>query len=241
MIETATQDHRMVECAALDPRSRVAQTAVEYMRMVGFPPDMVADYERTHTQQAGERRQPTPGVVHRGAPAADLWAQINRLHGLSEAGLGEVLRDSWRGFNRNFFGGRLPKPEFRLEAIDGLLGRCGFRDQGRPIITLDPAALVGDKLSLRRGNRDGLGLLRYFQDTLLHEAVHVAVGEFHARNGLENQGDPHGPLFLGECQRITPFLDDVAGWARTVPEESCRWWPTSVRKKKYYRGALAAD
>lgn len=96
----------------------------------------------------------------------------------------DIIRENFRRFNNDYFGGSLREPLFELKKMKRLLGLC-YSD--RIVIT--------SYYDLPE---------RYFQNVLLHEMIH-----FYIRNNSRLwELDPHGQNF----SRIAARINREGGW-----------------------------
>jgi hypothetical protein len=147
----------------------------------------------------------------------------------------QALVEEWGRLSRAHFGGLLRSCTIRLEQPPGEGDALGCFSRNAATVWIHPQLVDGSHPELRGGTRDPRGLGRYLTDILAHEAIHA-----HVRTILrDQQPDPHGALFLAECRRITPSLEDVRrSWPSLLDARSCAAWPSVVRKKSYYQGAV---
>lgn len=108
---------------------------------------------------------------------------------------------SFDEYNARFFGGKLTRPKFRLQTMKRYLALwhwpCPQHPAGLLILSNSPAP------------KHFLG----WRGTLLHELVHVFVGE------RDRDNDDHGPVFTRECNRIGRLL----GLSDVLEGDSWKW------------------
>ncbi len=94
-------------------------------------------------------------------------------------------------FNRQIFGGKLPKIPVELSDAKTFLGQCVYKRRRKPF---GKAELYDFKLRINA--RADLPE-REIEDTIIHEMIHYYIGY----NRLED-ASAHGPLFLGIMNEI---------------------------------------
>jgi len=101
------------------------------------------------------------------------------------------IEQKFEEFNRQMFGGKLPKIPVELSDAKTFLGQCVFKKRRKPFGKIE----LYD-FRLRINTRVDL-LEREVEDTIIHEMIHYYIGY----NRLEDTS-AHGPLFLGIMNEI---------------------------------------
>ncbi len=159
----------------------------------------------------------------------------------------ERLYELWEGWNEEYFGGELLRPEINLTEPSNprRLADCGNRpvfvgDQRRSGIRIRPSLLVGTYHALKRGSGNLEGRFRLVADILLHEMVHQWQHE--VSGALDKGYHGHGTAFRNKANEIGEKLglprvrsNRKDGKDRDLP--LCSHWPHGVRPPEYYLGA----
>ena len=101
------------------------------------------------------------------------------------------IEQKFEEFNRQMFGGKLPKIPVELSDAKTFLGQCVFKTRRKPFGKTE----LYD-FRLRINTRIDLPELE-IEDTIIHEMIHYYIGY----NKLEDVSS-HGPLFLGIMNEI---------------------------------------
>jgi hypothetical protein len=152
----------------------------------------------------------------------------------------------WDAANRDYFEGACVRPHILL-AEPKTPSRLGDHAHvsgwgSRNQIRIRPSLIRGTHKLLKEGDEYAEGRMRYVEDVLLHESVHQYADEVLHTPEASYKG--HGPVFAGECNRISERLGlgpvrpaKARGPLKDRP--SCAQWPHNVRPTSYYLGALA--
>jgi hypothetical protein len=219
---------------------------------------LIARTERRLTRPPETRRSPMPSLPATNPAAARILArahqvaaeldqmptafdlQLRSLHGKNEREMLEQMLADWREIGRRFFK-KLPyNPIIRLDrpANPRSMGNCGHTLEGQPVVSIDPAVLVGDAVISQGGNRDPEGLRRFAFDLLLHEAIHANAFAWLGEQAFAR--GHHGGNFHADCLRICQFsgFEVEKRWREKLTLDNCQYFPDPIRPKGWYRGAV---
>jgi hypothetical protein len=158
----------------------------------------------------------------------------------------EAEMERWRhlfvGWNEKYYGNELTVPYIRLSAPASTKALGTYSpisgEGGRSEIKLRPSIYYGTYPGVRAGAEYADGRMRYLDDVLLHEIIHLWQKE--GKDGkVELSYHWHGPTFRDKCNQIGQDLGlGRVGTKHQKKLPQCRYWPHVVRPEGYYLGAL---
>ena len=134
------------------------------------------------------------------------------------------IEQKFEEFNRQMFGGKLPKIPVELSDAKTFLGQCVYKKRRKPF---GKAELYDFRL--RINTRIDLSE-REIEDTIIHEMIHYYIGY----NNLED-ASAHGPLFLGIMNEINRKL----GRHLTVSHKSTKEQREQLQDKRSHYHVIA--
>lgn len=148
------------------------------------------------------------------------------------------LAEEW---NRKHFDGRLNLPHIvflepkSARALGDHSTISGWGSRGQ--IRIRPSVFDGTHKIVKPGLEYAEGRVRFVEDILLHEMVHLYNAEVALLPERSYHG--HGPAFAGKCNEIGSILGLPEVGIKRQKKPLCNYWPENVRPEGYYLGALA--